>query len=210
MVTSLTFLYLCSQTLDLKPVLCVIRSNMTARYQCDDMALAVSRGRARQKNLDRKRADKPTSTTEMHESTKHALGQTLNKWTNKTPKCRTTSNISERNTGYCNPCRRIFDDLGNYVSPLSTNDSGLFYSHWDGRYLTKSAANGCPLCLLIYRALGTQLMGLTCGEVIPAYYDFAEYGVDSGAYALRFSYYVAQQRADMVWPVQLGPVIITV
>ena len=94
--------------------------------------------------------------------------------------------MSDHNTNFCKPCRRIFDGNGSLVLPMTKQQDGLYYSHWDAQMLKRSARS-CPLCLLVSRAIGTPI---TTNDLIPLRYDIVEFFKAEHVYGVRFWYYV--------------------
>ena len=179
------------------------------RYQYDLWATSGARGRARLDHLDRILQDHTRPDPPVPEHIKKSLANFITKTIKSASDHKNRrQNLSEYNTGYCKPCRRIFDGIGNYTLSLSGGD-GLYYTHWDARYLEKSAMRGCSLCLLLYRKLGVQRLPLTCGEVLPAQYDCGSFDSEEHIYALRFFYYAVLREGDEFVPINLAGVTIT-
>src|SRR5580700_2950238 len=91
----------------------------------------------------------------------------------------------DQNKALCEACRRIFDDLGESGPIISPDESGAFFMHWDIPRLEVSASEGCPLCLLIRRALNSSDLTLAREQALPGRYDYGNFMIEENIYALR-------------------------
>lgn len=77
---------------------------------------------------------------------------------------------------FCEHCRRLLQGTGHPAGTIiHLPESRLFYSHWVGYYLSKSALSGCRLCLLMYRAFGSTILTSSGEEEFAGSFDFARY-----------------------------------
>ena len=159
-----------------------------ARYKFDLLSAATVEGKAHEARETRINRQGPRpAVPPLPEYFAKALAHTIKKQLrpNASSSIRNLA-MSDLNTQFCKPCRRIFDGNGSFVYTVSWLEKGLYYSHWDRRMLERSARK-CPMCQLSYRSLGTA--SSSNREKIPGCYDFVEFIRAKDVYGLRFSYY---------------------
>ncbi|KAI9767501.1 MAG: hypothetical protein M1839_004489 [Geoglossum umbratile] len=182
---------------------------MGPRYQYNLLKAYAARGQARSDQLDRSR-EKPAVGQSLQLNARLAKSKTITKVVSppREPN-KSEGELLGSNKDLCKPCQRLFDGLMDQAQSISKSESGDYYLHWDFRYLEKSAACGCPLCLLIHRSLGNKRTALKFGEAVPGRYDVGTFAGSDETYALRFYYYIILRRDDDVVPVSVGPVTLT-
>ena len=163
-------------------------TDSNVKYKYDFMETQNKKGLALQARNDRidKNGPRP-AVPPLSEQFAKALAHTVKKkYETSASRSKRDLTMSNFNTNFCKPCRRIFDGNGSFVSPMTRFEKGLYYSHWDGRMLERSARK-CPMCFLLNRSLDTSFVTT---ELIPGHYDFVEFTRAKDVYGVRFSYYV--------------------
>jgi hypothetical protein len=182
---------------------------MAPKYQYDLMKDYATRGRARMDCLDeiRKIPNRPDRVTPKKTWEK---AKVISKSASTTLEIKSEgTELSGKNQHLCRKCQRLFDGMMDIALPISKAEEGLYFLHWDFRYLQKAAALGCPICLLVVKDLGENHLALNRGEVVPGRCDVGRYMGCDDAYALSFYYYFILRRDDDVVLVLLGPVVLT-
>jgi hypothetical protein len=112
------------------------------------------------------------------------------------------------NEEYCSKCRRVFEGKGDHaINLLKTDNSGMFFQHWDGYFLEKSASRGCPLCNIVWRSRQRVRSDLARGEEIPMRYDYGSFmSTDARAkreiFAVRFYPFMLLEERGQMMPYQ--------
>lgn len=118
------------------------------------------------------------------------------------------------NEEYCSKCRRLFEGTGDHAINLHKTENGsMFFQHWDGHFLQKSASRGCPPCNIVLRSHERARSNPARGEEIPMRYDFGSFINTDGRtkreiFAMRFyPFMLLEDRGQMI-PYQLPLVTI--
>ena len=110
-------------------------SNIT--YQYDHWATLVTRGSARtERHYSQIKNDNPppdASLSEHDEKTMAFMSTKIFKSQTKTTVslAKRDLTMSDHNTNFCKPCRRISDGNGSLVLPMTEQEDELYYSYWD-------------------------------------------------------------------------------
>lgn len=164
----------------------VVNPNLQYKYDFGETQRKLGSALAARDNRIYENAPRPAVpplSEQFSKSLAHTVKKQYERGASHSRKDLTMSNL---NTNFCKPCRRIFDGNGSFVLPMTRFEKGLYYSHWDCRMLKRSARK-CPLCFLLNRSLDTSV---DTQELIPGHYDFVEFVRAKNVYAVRFSYYV--------------------
>ena len=188
------------------------------KYQYDLMKTYAKRGSTSMERLDRAAKDTnppPDASLSEHEEKEFAflevktwkIGSKISKLSEiDVSHAKRDPTMSDHNTNFCKPCRRIFDCNGSFVFPMTKLESGLYCSHWDAQMLKRSARS-CPLCLLVSRAMGTLV---TDNELIPLHYDMVGFLKAKHVYGVRFSYYEIIPDGELIVPRVAAQKLITI
>lgn len=139
-------------------------------FQYDEYEFSVAVGRATWTNLQQRLEDRSLS-----DSPNVDFNQAVKDLDHKKTNVKYDVD-SGLNRTLCEHCRRLLQGAGHPMGTIIHDpETGLFYSHWAGYYLAKSAFSGCLLCLLIYRSFGSTRLTRSKEEEFPGSYDFARY-----------------------------------
>ena len=177
------------------------------KHQYDFLATINQRGSSVKERLYRSYYDdNPPPLPASSSSTLRALAFQVIKVSERTADhAKRDMTMSDHNSSFCKPCRRIFDGNGSFVLPMTKLEKGLYYTHWDTRMLKRSARN-CLLCFQVDRAIGTPI---TSQELIPTHYDIVSFLEAKGVYATRFSCYVMAVNGKKIGPYVTSQAMIT-
>ncbi len=152
------------------------------KYQYDNWATSVKGGKSRVDRIERVHKENPPV---LEHTTKAIAFYPMKEIETTLSHAKRDLTMSDRNTNFCKPCRRIFDGNGSFVLPMTKSEKGLYYSHWDAQMLKRSARS-CPLCLLVNRAMGALV---ATNESISLHYDIVRFVEAWDVYGVRFSCY---------------------
>ena len=174
------------------------------KYQYDLIATYAKRGKSRYERMMMSvHKDNPPN---LEHTTKPLASHAMKEIETTVSHAKRDLTMSDHNTNFCKPCRRIFDGNGSFVLPMTKSEKGLYYSHWDAQTLKRSARS-CPLCLLIKRAMGAPV---ATKESISSHYDIAGFLQAKGVYEVRFSFYVMVSDGKMIFPYVAAKIMITI
>ncbi|KAI8625020.1 HET-domain-containing protein [Xylariaceae sp. FL1651] len=181
-------------------------------YRYDLTEATSARGAARMKIMEKSRDPDNKTIEAKHERISPATTNLVIKDLVWRPEPRSPDHrLDSINQGFCRSCRRLFQGTGTEaINLLLRDDNGVFFEHFDGHFLGKSAENGCAICTIVWNSHQPARQALARGEEICLRYDYGRFlGSDQQSFAVKFYPFCLLEASGQMMPMMMPIITLT-